>query len=103
MKELHLVFREYTRLERKRTGDGLTPAEYQRYRALARQLATRFSKGPPKGGAERRESVRVPTRLKVSFASQDDGVFADNRAAAQGGEADRAVLSRTSVAVAYPN
>ncbi len=71
MSDFQLLFREYMHLDRKRTGDGLTPLEYQRWRALSRELGKRFSKGPPKGGAERRDSVRVPTRLKVSFASPD--------------------------------
>ncbi len=69
MSDLQLFFREYMHLTRKRTGEGLTPLEYQRWRSLSRQLGKHFSKGPPKGGTERRESVRVPTRLKVSFAS----------------------------------
>jgi uncharacterized protein (TIGR02266 family) len=69
MADLQLYFREFMHLDRKRTGEGLTPLEYQRWRALARELSTRFSKGPPRGGAERRESVRVSTRLKVSFES----------------------------------
>ncbi len=71
MADFQLLFREYMHLDRKRTGDGLTPHEYQRWRLLSLELGKRFSKGPPKGGSERRDSVRVPTRLKVSFKSPD--------------------------------
>ncbi len=76
MADVHLLFREYTHLDRKRTGDGLTPREFDRWRLLARELARRFSKGRPGGGSERRESVRVPTRLKVAFESRDQVVQA---------------------------
>jgi len=71
MADFQLYFREFMHLDRKRIGEGLTPLEYQRWRALSFELGTRFSKGPPKSGSERRESVRVPTRLKVSFESPD--------------------------------
>lgn len=69
MADFQLFFREFMHLDRKRTGEGLTPLEYQRWRALSRELSARFSKGSPKDGTERRESVRVPTRLKVLFES----------------------------------
>ena len=68
---LQQMFREYAHLDRKRTTSGVTPQEYQRWLALKAQLARTFSKGPPGGGAERRDLIRVPTRMKVSFQTNE--------------------------------
>ncbi len=67
MQTLPELFREYARLERKRTTEGVTVAEHERWAALRSQLDRRFSKGAP-AGVERRDSVRVPTRMKISYA-----------------------------------
>lgn len=76
MADLHVLFLEYSRLDRRRTRDGLTTQEYDRWRLLSKELARRFTKGPPGGASERRDSVRVPTRLKVSFESRDEAIQA---------------------------
>jgi uncharacterized protein (TIGR02266 family) len=62
-------FREYTRLEKKRAKGGLTPAELRRWVAIKRMLSHSFSPGIGKARADQRASVRVPTRLGVSFAT----------------------------------
>ncbi len=66
-------FREYVRLDRKRVGEGLTPAELHRFRVLKEDLNRRFSPGRS-AAKDTRRSVRVPTRVNVKFAS--DGAFA---------------------------
>ena len=65
------LFREYIHLDRKRSGDGVSPAEFERWRKLKQALARTFSGGPPTGAEDRRESVRVPTRMKVDFDSRE--------------------------------
>jgi uncharacterized protein (TIGR02266 family) len=62
-------FREYTRLEKKRTAGGLTPAELRRWIAIKRMLSRSFSPGVSKAQADQRASLRVPTRLGASFAT----------------------------------
>jgi uncharacterized protein (TIGR02266 family) len=61
-------FREYVRLDRQRREAGLTPAELERYEAVKRFLSIHFAPDRPEV-ADTRDSVRVPTRLRVSFAS----------------------------------
>ncbi len=67
--EVGMLFLQYTRLERKRTHEGLTVAELERWSALKRRLNQRFSPGLEESQADRRESVRVPTNLHCSFES----------------------------------
>ncbi len=62
-------FREYVGLDRQRREGGLSPAELHRWQVLKRFLASHFSPGTPAVTAEQRESVRVPTRVNVSFAT----------------------------------
>ena len=62
-------FREYKRLEKKRSDEGLTPAELRRWIAIKRMLSRSFSPGGTEAVADRRESLRVPTRLGASFAT----------------------------------
>lgn len=69
MSELVAQFREYARLERKRTGVGLTPSELRRWQRLKRSLGRRFSPRLSDERADERGSIRVPTRLHVTFAS----------------------------------
>jgi uncharacterized protein (TIGR02266 family) len=63
-------FREYVRLDRKRSGEGLTPAELQRLRALKGYLNRHFSGGGDLH-VDTRRSLRVPTRVNVRFESDD--------------------------------
>jgi len=67
MRTIQEDFREFAHLDRKRTGDGVTPHEYRRWLLLRHRLDKMFSSGPPGGEAERRASLRVPTRLVVSY------------------------------------
>lgn len=60
-------FREFAHLDRKRTGDGVTPREYRRWQMLRQRLDGAFNAGPPAGERERRTSLRVPTRLVVTY------------------------------------
>jgi uncharacterized protein (TIGR02266 family) len=66
-------FREYVRLDRKRVGEGLTPAELHRFRVLKQLLNRHFSPGDAPE-IDARRSVRVPTRVKVAFPTE--GAFA---------------------------
>jgi uncharacterized protein (TIGR02266 family) len=67
MRTIQEDFREFAHLDRKRTGDGVTPREYRRWLLLRHRLDKAFTSGPPEGQNERRSSLRVPTRLRVSY------------------------------------
>lgn len=69
VKNLPALFREYARLDRKRTSDGLSMRELHRWTALKNQLSLHFNPGISEQRVKERASVRVPTRLKVSFES----------------------------------
>ena len=60
-------FREYVRLDRQRREGALSLQELQRFQALRRFLSIHFAPDHPERVDEQRESVRVPTRIKVSF------------------------------------
>ncbi len=67
--DVGMLLLQYTRLERKRTREGLNVAELERWSGLKQRLNQRFSPGLEKSLADRRESVRVPTKLHCSFES----------------------------------
>lgn len=67
---------EYNRLERARVTSGLSAEELQRWKALKEQLDRHFSPGSDPTKRSRRDSVRVPTRIKASFESL--GSFRDS-------------------------
>lgn len=67
--DVQALFRDYIRLDRKRRDDALTPAEMERWRELKRRLNATFSPPSRPEHEERRESVRVPVRLRVRFRS----------------------------------
>ena len=69
MQNLPGLFRAYMALERKRSGAGLSPEEFRRWMGLKRQLSRHFTPGVSDEHADQRESLRVPARLAVSFAS----------------------------------
>lgn len=69
MKDLSRLFLEYARLDRRRTREGLSVRQLQRWRSLKRALEGHFSGGREE--PDRRESIRVDTRLHCSFASVD--------------------------------
>lgn len=62
-------FRKYLYLERKSSDEGLSPAELQQLVQLKRSLSRDFSPGLAEHHSDARSSVRVPTRLAVSFNS----------------------------------
>jgi uncharacterized protein (TIGR02266 family) len=65
--DVALLFRQFIHLERKREGEGLSPLELQRWTALKRMLGKEFSPGLSDQRADQRTSVRIPTRLAVTF------------------------------------
>lgn len=66
------LFREYARLDRLRRGIGLEPHELARWKALKRRLGQHFAPGLSGAHADQRESVRVPTHLRATFASEGE-------------------------------
>lgn len=68
MDDLSVRFLEYARLDRKRSDEGLTVAELERWGELKRALTLHFSPGLDPREVDRRRSVRVPTRLRVRYA-----------------------------------
>lgn len=83
--ELLPLLREYRVLERKRSDEGVTPLEYQRWLDLKRRLSANLTEGPPTGDSERRAALRVPTRLKVEFPTPGGFDTARIRDLSQGG------------------
>jgi Tfp pilus assembly protein PilZ len=69
MQELGARFLEYARLDRKRTDQGLTVQELERWSELKRSLTLHLSPGLDPDEVDRRRSVRVPTCLRVSYHS----------------------------------
>jgi len=65
-------FREYIRLDRKHQSEGLNPVEIERWSLLKRKLGKEFSPGLSDLRSDERTSVRVPTRLRVDFASDSE-------------------------------
>lgn len=64
------AFREYMALERRRSSEeGISVAEYQRWLQLKRMLNRHFQPGVHDAHEDRRDSVRVPARLRVGFQS----------------------------------
>jgi len=72
MDDVASQFREYVRLDRLQREAGLSPQELLRWRLLKRRLSQFFSPDLAPGQADRRESVRVPTRIAVSFHSDGE-------------------------------
>jgi uncharacterized protein (TIGR02266 family) len=60
-------FRAFADLDRRRTGEGLTPEEFRRWQLLHHRLEKTFSGGRPNGALENRQSLRLPTRLRVVY------------------------------------
>ncbi len=69
MPNIARLFLEYARLDRRRTGRGLSVKQLERWVELKRRLEHHLAPGTPSPGAERRDSIRVPTRLNCSFES----------------------------------
>ena len=62
-------FRRFLYLDRKRKAGGITPRELQRWILLKRILNQEFAPEADAEKAQRRESLRVPARVGVSFCS----------------------------------
>jgi uncharacterized protein (TIGR02266 family) len=72
MPSIQETFREFAYLDRKRTAEGLTPLEFERWQLLHFRLDGAFTGGAPPGATERRGSLRLPTRLRVTYDGLDD-------------------------------
>lgn len=66
MKEPLELFRAFVALDRKRAS-GLDPFELQRWMELKRRLARQLHPELSDADADRRTSIRVPARLRVTF------------------------------------
>lgn len=71
MGDLSALFLEYARLDRRRTDEGLTVPELERWSQLKRRLTLHFSPGLDPREVDRRRSVRVPTLLCVTYEAND--------------------------------
>jgi len=67
MDDLHSRFQQFLYLDRKRAANELSPAELRRWIKLKRILNQQFSPGASYEHVDRRDSVRVPARLAVTF------------------------------------
>jgi type IV pilus assembly protein PilZ len=65
-------FRAFVFLDRKQARKGLSPAELARWKALKRELSRELSGGCDDERADQRGSLRVPVKLRVSFASMGE-------------------------------
>jgi uncharacterized protein (TIGR02266 family) len=63
------MFREYMHLERQRTNSELSVSELQRWTELKQMLNQKLQPELKDHHADRRESIRVPVHLRVSFDS----------------------------------
>lgn len=66
------LVREYGQLEKKRTQAAVTPAEYARWAELRATLEHKFPQGQRPEGAERRQNLRLPTRMLVEYSSKGE-------------------------------
>jgi uncharacterized protein (TIGR02266 family) len=62
-------FRAFVFLDRKQAREGLSPSELARWTALKRELSREFSGDADTERAHQRGSLRLSTKLRVSFAS----------------------------------
>ena len=67
--DIDRVFREYARLEKKRAHGELTSEELARWTACNSVLAKRLTPGVREELISQRKSLRVPTRLGLSFTN----------------------------------
>lgn len=72
MSNITKLFREYAHLEKKRSTSGLTPTELQRWQSLKNELNRSLSPDLPSEKLDRRESVRLKTKIKVAFKSASE-------------------------------
>lgn len=67
MHDLASRFHEYVRLDRRRADDGLTPGELESWTVLKRFLGRALDPELCDRRSDQRRSVRIPTRLTVTF------------------------------------
>jgi len=67
--ELGAIFREYMQLDGRRKSDSLSVAQLERWSKLKHALNAHFQPGVRREKADRRDSVRIPVRMKVEFES----------------------------------
>ncbi len=72
MQDISARFREYVELERRRDREGLSKVEFERWVALKRHLTRHFDPELSEERSNERRSVRVPTRLAVTFRDQQE-------------------------------
>lgn len=72
MRDVASQFREYARLDKMRADPGLSPTELERWKLLKRKLGQHFSPGLPDKVADQRESVRIPTKIAVSYPNEGE-------------------------------
>ena len=72
MKDVGALLREYAQLDRRNSAAGLSPVELMRFTTLKRELVRHFSPGVTDQQADRRQSLRVPMHMRVSFSSEKD-------------------------------
>jgi len=70
--DIAAAFREYMHLEREQAAEGLSVAELQRWSELKDLLNRHFQPGLHEERVRQRTSVRLPSRLKVSFGSPQE-------------------------------
>jgi hypothetical protein len=71
MDRLLPLVREFGALEKRRGTDGVTPVEYERYLELRQILARHVREPSTPAGAERRKTMRDPTRLLIEYRTAD--------------------------------
>ena len=69
MSDVAASFRAFVFLDRKQAREGLSPVELQRWMALKRELSRELSGDADDRRVNQRASLRVPAKLRVSFAS----------------------------------
>jgi len=70
MQDVASRFREYIQLERRRDAEGLSPADLERWTILKRFLSRKFNPNLSDDRADQRRSVRIPTKLTVTFRDE---------------------------------
>jgi len=69
MRNISRLFLEYARLDRRRTSRGLSVKQLERWSELKCRLEQQLTPGGRRKGSERRDSLRVGTRLNCTFKS----------------------------------
>jgi len=69
MSDVAASFRAFVFLDRKQAREGLSPSELARWAALKRELSRELSGDGDEERVNQRASLRLPAKLRVSFAS----------------------------------